>query len=61
MTLKRVALFGIPVGLLLVIVGIVGYMSQSGVYPLLWVGLAALTVGFISAIAHKWRERPASD
>ena len=61
MTLKRVALIGIPVGLLLVIVGIVGYVSQSATYPLLWIGLIAFIAGISSAIAHKWRERPASD
>jgi len=61
MTLKRVALVGIPAGLLLVIVGVVGYVTQSGVYPLLWVGLVALVIGVIAAIAHKWRERPASN
>lgn len=61
MTLKRVALVGIPLGLLLAVVGVFGYVSQSALYPLLWVGLVALGAGIVSAIAHNWRERPARD
>lgn len=61
MTLKRAALVGIPLGLLLAVIGVFGYVSQSDVYPLLWVGLVALAAGIVSAIAHKWRERPAGD
>ncbi len=61
MTLKRVALVGIPLGLLLAVVGVFGYVSQSSLYPLLWIGLVALVVGIVSAIAYKWRERPADN
>jgi hypothetical protein len=61
MTLKRIALVGIPLGLLLVVVGAVGYVQQSGAYALFWVGLITLAAGIVSAIAHKWRERPAGD
>lgn len=61
MTLKRIALIGIPVGLLLAVVGVFGYVNQSDAYLLLWVGLIALVVGGVAAIAHKRRERPAGN
>lgn len=61
MTLKRIALIGVPLGLVLAVVGVFGYVGQSDLYPLLWVGLLALVAGIISAIAYKWRERPVND
>jgi hypothetical protein len=59
MNLKRVALVGIPLGLVLAVVGVIGYVSQNAAYPLLWVGLVALAAGIVSAIAYKWRKSPA--
>lgn len=61
MTLKRIALIGVPLGLVLAVIGVFGYVSQSDLYPLLWVGLVALVAGITSAIAYKWRERPVND
>ncbi|WP_307076519.1 hypothetical protein [Arthrobacter pascens] len=61
MTLKRIALIGIPLGLLLVVIGAVGYVNQSSAYLLFWVGLIALALGVGSAFAAAWRKRPAGD
>ena len=61
MTLKRAALFGILLGLLLVVVGAFGYVSQSDTYLLFWVGLVALAVGIVSAFAARSRKSPAGD
>ena len=61
MTLKRVALIAIPLGLLLTVIGVFGYVNENDAHMLLWVGLIALAVGLGSVFAAAWRERPAGD
>jgi len=61
MTLKRVALIAIPVGLVLTVIGVFGYVNENNAYPLLWVGLVALAVGLGSVFAAAWRKSPAGD
>lgn len=61
MTLKRAALIGIPLGLLFVVGGVIGYVSQSDAHLLFGVGLVILAAGIGSAFARAWRERPAGD
>lgn len=57
MTLKRAALILIPVGLVLVAIGIVGYIAMTNVAALFWVGAAALVAGIVLAIASAWRRQ----
>ena len=61
MTLKRVALIAIPLGLLLTVIGVFGYVNENNAHLLLWVGLVALAVGLGSVFVAAWRKSPARD
>lgn len=57
MTLKRAALILIPVGLVLVAIGIAGYVAMTDIAMLLWIGALLLVAGIVSALASAWRRQ----
>lgn len=57
LTLRRVALIAIPVGVVLAIVGIIGFIDASGLSSLLWFGTVLLLVGIASAVGAAWGKR----
>jgi uncharacterized membrane protein HdeD (DUF308 family) len=59
MTLKRAALVLIPIGLVLIAVGIGGYVAMTDMSALFWVGALALVGGIVAAIASVWGRRQA--
>jgi uncharacterized membrane protein HdeD (DUF308 family) len=57
MTLKRAALILIPVGLVLLAIGIAGYVAMTDFAALFWVGAAALIAGIVLAVTSAWRRQ----
>lgn len=58
MTLKKWALILIPVGVVLLVLGVAGFVTMTGMSALFWVGAAALVAGVVAAIASAWRRQP---
>lgn len=57
MTLKRAALVLIPIGLVLMAVGIGGFVAMTDLATLFWFGALALVAGIVAAIASAWGRR----
>lgn len=57
MTLKRAALILIPVGLVLLAIGIAGYVAMTDFAALFWVGAGALIAGIVLAVTSAWRRQ----
>ena len=57
MTLKKWALILIPVGLVLLVLGIAGYVAMTAMSTLFWIGALALVAGIVAALASAWRRQ----
>lgn len=55
MTLKKWALILIPVGLVLLVLGIVGYVAMTDLSMLFGVGAVALVAGIVAALTSAFR------
>ncbi len=58
MTLKKWALILVPAGIVMLVLGIAGYVTANALYVLFWFGVITLAAGVVVALASAWRREP---